>query len=161
MQVDMESFLICSWCFTVRLVVNLGVLGGAFPTYVPLNSFPVKRCRVVPLRVQGRGNNVRLPLEQYSTLIMVVGPLQGRMMKWRTFCYSSMIQAAVQAEYRLFLFLFGWGCVGLCSEIHFLPGKIKCGPYPALTYIRLTANRKSSYGVRKEAVNFSQGWQRS
>lgn len=82
--------------------------------------------------------------------MMVIALLQVRMMKWCMFCYNSMIQSAGQAEYNVFFVLVWSDVLWLwCSEINFLLGKIKSGSYPALTYIRLTANRKSSYGSRK------------
>lgn len=95
---------------------------------------------------------------QWKTLIMLIALLQVRMMKW---CNVTTAWSKLQSRLNIMCFfsrsvLFGWMCFGLRSEINFLLGKIKCGPYPALTYIRLTANRKSSYGVRKGTVNFSQ-----
>lgn len=56
---------------------------------------------------------------------MVVALLQVRMMKWCTFGYSSKVQTAVQTEYNVFLFLFSWMCLGLCSEIKFPLGENK------------------------------------
>lgn len=74
------------------------------------------------------------------------------MMKWCTFCYNSKSQSAVPAEYNVF-FVLVWLDVlwaMLCDKFSSW-GKIKRGPYPALTYIRLAANPKVKLWVQKGA----------